>query len=105
MPHDGDGLLARRLFHGDGRETSLEGAVFLDVLAVLLDGRGAKAAQLAPRERGLEHARGVDAAFPSPGADQRVELVDVQDDLALGLDDLVDDPLEALFEHPSQARA
>ena len=48
-------------------------------------GGGADAVQLAARERRLEHVAGVHGALGGAGADDGVQLVDEQDDLALGL--------------------
>ena len=66
-------------------EAALERGVLLDVLAVLVERRRADAAQLAAREHRLEQVGGVDRAFGRAGADERVQLVDEQDDRALGL--------------------
>ena len=46
-----------------GLEAPLEGGVLLDVLAVLVEGRGADAAQLAAGEGGLEEVGGVHRAL------------------------------------------
>jgi hypothetical protein len=80
-----DGLLDRRLFDIDRREAPLQGAIALDVLAVLVQRRGADAAQLAARQRRLHHVGGVDGALRRPRAHHGVQLVDEEDDLALGL--------------------
>ena len=82
---DGDRVLDAGLAHVDGLEAPLEGGVLLDVLPVLVEGGGADAAQLAARERGLEHVRGVHRALGRARADEGVQLVDEEDDLALGL--------------------
>ena len=55
-------------------------------------------AQLAARERRLEQVGGVDRALGGARADDRVQLVDEQDDLALGLLDLLQHRLEAVLE-------
>src|SRR3546814_11474471 len=49
-------------------------------------------------ERGLEQVRGVHRAFGLAGADQRVHLVDEQDDLALGRLHFVEHALQPLLE-------
>ena len=64
----------------------------------------ADALQLAARERGLQHVGRVDRALGRPGADQRVQLVDEQDDV-LVLRDLVHDGLEPLLELAAVLRA
>ena len=61
--------------------------VLLDVLAILVERRGADAPQLAAGERRLQQVGRVAAAFGRAGADDRVQLVDEQDDVA-GVDAL-----------------
>ncbi len=65
-----------------GLEAALERGVLLDVLAVLVERRGADGAQLAAGEHRLEQVGGVDGALGGARADDRVELVDEEDDLA-----------------------
>ena len=55
-------------------------------------------AQLAAREHRLEHVAGVHRALGGAGADDRVQLVDEDDDLALGVGDLLQDGLEPVLE-------
>ena len=95
---DGDRLLDRRLVHEDRLEAPLQGRVLLDVLAVLVERRGADGVQLAARQHRLEQVGGVHRAFGRARADDGVELVDEQDDLALGVLDLLEHGLEALLE-------
>ncbi len=94
---DLDRLGQRRLVDEHRLEPALEGRVLLDVLAVLVQRRCADALDLAARERGLEDVGGVDGAFRGARADQRVQLVDEQHDLATRAD-LVEDLLQALLE-------
>ena len=56
--------------------------VFLDVLAIFVERRGADAAQLAAGQGRLEQVGRVAAPFGRAGADDRVQLVDEQDDVA-----------------------
>ena len=51
---DGDGVLHRGFVHHHRLEPPLQGGVLLDVLAVLVQGGGADAVQLAPGQHGLE---------------------------------------------------
>ncbi len=95
--------LARRL-DDDRLEPALEGAILLDVLAVLVEGGGADALDLAAGEGRLEDVRGVDRAFGTAGADERVQLVDEQDGV-LGAADLVHDGLDPLLELAAILRA
>ncbi len=78
-------------------EPSLQSAVFLDVLAVFIEGRGADALHLAAGQGRLQDVRGVDRAFRAAGADQRMQLIDEQNDVRRP-SDLVDDRLDALLE-------
>ena len=87
----------RRRVDDDLLEAAGQGAVLLDVLAVLVERGGADALDLAAGQGGLEHVGGVDGAFGAAGADQGVQLVDEQDGV-LGPADLVHDRLDALLE-------
>ena len=91
------GLLDRRLVHPDLLEAPLQRGVALQVLAVLVERRGADGLQLAAGQRRLEDRRGVDRALGGTRADQVVQLVDEQDDVA-ALGDLLHHLLEALLE-------
>src|SRR5882724_8277576 len=102
---DRDGVLDARLAHHHGLESPLERGVLLDMLAVLVERGGADAAQLAARERGLEHVGGVDGALGGARAHQRVQLVDEADDLARGLGDLLEDGLQPVLELAAVLRA
>ena len=62
-------------------------------------------AQLAAGEHRLEHVRGVHRALGAAGAEHRVQLVDEQDDPALGGDDLVERGLQPLLELAAELRA
>ena len=88
-PQNGDGLFHRRLAHVDGLEAPLQGCVFLDVLAVFVEGGRAHAAQFPPGQHGLQQIRRVHRAFRGAGADQGVQLVDEKDHLAFGRDDFL----------------
>ena len=95
---DADRLLDRRLVDEDRLEAALERGVLLDVLAVLVEGRRADRVQLAAGEHRLEQVGGVHGALGGARPDDRVQLVDEQDDPALGVLDLLEDGLEPLLE-------
>ena len=97
-PEDGDGVLLGRLVDEHGLEAPFEGGVLLDVLAVLVEGGGADQVQLAAGEHGLEHVAGVHRPLGRARAHHRVDLVDEQQDPALGHLDLVEDRLQPLLE-------
>jgi hypothetical protein len=93
-----DRLLDARLVHVDRLKAPRQGGVLLDVLLVLVERRRAHAAQLAAREHGLQHVRGVHRALGGAGADDRVQLVDEQHHLALRFGDLLEHGLQAVLE-------
>ena len=95
---DGDGVFDVGLADVDDLEAALEGGVLLDVFAVLVEGGCADGAQAAAGEGGLEHVAGVHGAFGRARADEGVQLVDEEDDLAVGVFDLLEQGLEAIFE-------
>ena len=95
---DRDGVLHRRLGDEHRLEAPRQGGILLDVLAVLVEGGGADAVQLAAGQGGLEQVAGVHRALGLAGADDGVQLVDEQDDAsALGLH-LGEHRLEAFLE-------
>ncbi len=97
-PEDGDRVLDRRRLDDHRLEAALERGVLLDVFAVLVEGRGADAVELAPGEHRLEQVAGVGGAFGAAGADDVVELVDEQQHAAVALLDLGEHRLEPLLE-------
>ena len=78
------GVLHRRLVDEDRLEAAGERGVLFDMLAVFVERGGADAVQLAARQRRLQQVRGIHRAVGLAGADQRVHLVDEQDDAAGG---------------------
>ena len=98
------GVVGRRLLDADLLEAPLERSVALEVLAVLVERRRADRLQLAAGERRLEDRRSVDRALGGARADEIVELVDEQDDVA-ALGDLLHHLLQALLELTAVLRA
>ena len=97
-PQDGDGVLHRWRRHEDLLKPALEGGVFFDVLAVLVERGGADHAQLASGQHRLDHVAGVHGPFGRTRSHDGVELVDEGDDLALGVGDLLQYGLQAFLE-------
>ncbi len=91
-------VVHRRLAHEYRLKPSLQRLVLLDALAVFVERRGADAAQIAARQGRLEHVGRVDRALGRARADQGVQLVDEEDDLALGRRDLLQHRLEPVLE-------
>ena len=88
----------RGLVDHDGLEAALQGGVLLDVLAVLVQRGRADHVQLAAGQHRLEHVARVHRALGGAGADHGVQLVDEQQDPALGGLDLGQHGLEPLLE-------
>ena len=86
-------------------EAAGEGGVLLDVLLVFRPGGRRDGAELAARERGLQQVGGVAGARGPAGADQRVRLVDEEDDRRLGSLHLLDHRPQPLLELALHARA
>src|SRR3546814_879425 len=93
-----DRIRDRWLADEDGLKAPLERGVLCDIFAIFVERRRADAVQFAACERGLEQVRGVHRAVGLAGADQRVHLVDEQDDLALGRLHFVEHALQPLLE-------
>ena len=87
-----------RLADEDRLEAALERGVLLDVLAVLVERRRPDRAQLAAGEHGLQQVGGVDGTLGGACADDRVQLVDEEDDVAGRVLDLLEDGLEPFLE-------
>ena len=100
-----DGVFDVGLADEDDLEAAFERGVFLDVLAVFVERGGADGAQFSASERGLEHVGGIDRAFGCAGADERVQFVDEENDLALRVFDFFEDGFEAVFEFAAIFRA
>ena len=99
---DRDGLRHAGLRHEDRLEAPGEGRILLDMLAVLVQRRGADAMELAAGERRLQHVGGIHRPLGLARAHQGVELVDEQDDLALGRGHFLQNGLEALLEFAAE---
>ena len=95
---DRDRVLERRLSDVHRLEAPLQGGIFFNVLAVLVERRRADGVKLTTREHRLQHVGSVDGPLSRAGADHGVQLVDEQDDLALARGDLLKDGLEPLLE-------
>ena len=102
---DRDRVLDRRLVDEDRLEAPGQRRVLLDMLAIFVERGRADAVQLAARQRGLQQIGRVHRAIRLAGADQRVHLVDEQDDLALGGGDLIEHGLQPLLELAAIFRA
>jgi len=105
-PQDGERVVDGRLGDQDGLEPASQRGIPLDVLPVLAERGCADDVQLAAGEGRFDHIGSVHAALgASAGADDRVQLVNEDDELVTVLADLVDDPAQALLEVTAVASA
>ena len=95
----------RRLGDEHHLEPALQGLVLLEVLLVLVQRRRADGAELAAREGRLQDVGRVHGPLAAAGAHERVDLVDEQDHLAVGVGHVLDDGLEPVLELAAVLRA
>ena len=101
---NGDRVLDVGFVDDDRLETPFQGGVFFHVFAILVQRRGADAAELAAGQGRLEQVGGVAAAFGAAGADDRMQLVDEEHDVS-SAGNFLQDGLEPLFELAAELRA
>ncbi len=94
---DLDGFFFVRRGNFYGLKAALEGAVFLDGLAVFARRGGADALNFSARKRGLQNVGGVQRTFRGTCAHQSMQLID-EDDGVLALHQFLHDGLQPLFE-------
>jgi hypothetical protein len=94
---DKNGVVDRRLVHADLLEAALERGIPLEVLSVLVERRRANRLQLAAGEGRLQDRSCIDRSLSRSSADEIVELVDEEDDVA-ALGDLLHHLLQPLLE-------
>jgi hypothetical protein len=97
IDEDVHGFVGGRRVDHDFLEAAVEGAVFFDMLAVFIQGGSADALQFAACQGRFEDVGGVERAGGAAGADDGVNFVDEEDDVAAFLQ-FVHDGLHALFE-------
>ena len=95
---DRNGVLDGGLGDHNGLETTGERRVLLDVLAVFVERGRADRVQVATGERRFEDVAGVHGALGGTRAHDGMELIDEQDDLALGLLYLLEHGLQAVLK-------
>ncbi len=95
---DADGVFHARFADEHGLEAARQGGVLLDVFPIFVERGGADAMQGAAGQFRLDQVGRVHRALGAAGADQVVQLVDEQDDLALGGLDLLQHGLQPFLE-------
>ncbi len=89
----------------DRLEPARQRGVLFDMLAIFVQRGGADAMQFAARQRGFQQVGRIHRAVGLAGADQRVHLVDEQDDAALGRGDFLQHGFQPLLEFAAVFRA
>ncbi|MGY3470862.1 hypothetical protein ACVW0I_007733 [Bradyrhizobium sp. LM6.11] len=102
---DRDRILDRGLADEDRLEAPRQCRILLDMLAILVKRGRADAMQLAARKRGLEQVRCVHRAIALARANQRVHLVNEQDEIAVARGHLLKHGLQPLLELAAIFRA
>ena len=104
-PQNRDRVLDGRLGDEHRLEPPRQRRILLDMLAILIERGRADAMQFAARQGGLQEIRSVHRAIRLAGPDERMHLVDEQDDAARGRGDLVEHALKALLKLAAIFRA
>ena len=99
---DGDSVFNTRLIYQHLLETSFQRRILFDVLAILIQRRGADAMQFPACQRRLQHIAGIHGTLGLAGTDHGMQFVDKQDDLPFLLGQIVEHTLEALFKFTAE---
>jgi len=95
---DADRVLHARLVDINGLETPLQRGILLDIFLVFVERGCTDTVQLSAAQRRLEQVRGVHRSLAGARPDQRVHLVNEQDNLPVRALDLVEHGLEPFLE-------
>jgi hypothetical protein len=98
---DGDTIGHGGLRDEDRLEASRQRGILLDVLSILIQSGCAHAVKFAARQSRLEHVARVHAALCSTGADEKVQLINKENDLSEG-DELKSTPTKPQTQRRSQ---
>ena len=95
---DRNGVGHGRLVDEHRLKTPGESCVLFDMLSVLVERRGTDAVKFTAGKGRLQHVGSVHGAIGLAGADQGVQLVDEEDDIASTMGDLLKQRLQPLLE-------
>ena len=93
-----DGVVHVGLVDEHALETAFQGLVFLEILLVFGQGGGTDCPQLATSQCRLEDVGGIHGSFAAAGTHQGVNLIDKEDNLAVGLVNLTDDAFQPFLK-------
>mmetsp|Transcript_38335 Transcript_38335/g.78167 ORF Transcript_38335/g.78167 Transcript_38335/m.78167 type:complete len:228 (-) Transcript_38335:856-1539(-) len=102
---DRHGILRTGLINHNLLEATLQRLILLDVLAILVESGGTNAAELASGQGRFEEIGRIHGSRGGTGTDDGVHLINKQDDLTLGLGNLLEYGFETLFEFTSHGGA
>ena len=97
-----NGVLDARLTDHDRLKAPLERRVLLDIFAILVERGRANTMQFAAREHRLEQIRRIHRTLGRTRSDDGVQLIDKQNDLALGLLHFLQDGFQTFFEFAAE---
>ena len=96
---DGDGGILVWLADEHGLETAFQRLVLLEILLVFVEGGGTDGAQFATGQRRFQDVGGIHRAFARcPGTHQGVDFINEENNLAVGVDHLLDDAFQTFLE-------
>ena len=95
---NGDRVFDRRLVDHDRLETTFQSGIFFDVFLVFIEGRSADAAQVTTGQHRFQDVAGVHGAFRSASADDGVDFIDEEENLAVRFGDFIEDRFESFFK-------
>ena len=93
---DGAGFIG--LVNHDHLEAAFQGLILLEVLLILVKGRGTDGAQFATCQGRLEDISGIHRSLALTSPYEGMNLIDEEDDFSFALGDFADNGLEAFFE-------
>ena len=95
---DGDCVFYRRLIDKDGLEPAHKCLVCFKIFLILIRSGSSDSTQFATCKCGLEDIGSIHCAATSSCPDERMDLINKEDDLAIGTLDFFDHCLDALFK-------
>ena len=94
-----DGFWDCRFLDKDLLESSLEGLVLLNILAVFREGRGTNTMELTASQHGLEKVSSIHTAFTArSSAHKQVDFIDEENNGILGIFNFLENALHTFFE-------
>ena len=95
---NGNRILNTRFLDKNGLEPAFQGAVFFNILPVLIKGRSPNAAEFTAGQHRFQDIAGIHGPFRSTGSDDGMEFIDEHDDLSSRICNNLEDFLQALFK-------